>query len=105
MGVGQCVGHFPDDADGVGYRKLPFAAETVGQRLAFDIRPDVVPQALRLAAVVERQNVGMMELGDDPDFPGNRSAPRAAASSGRRTLTATLRSCLRPPDPSSRSRR
>jgi hypothetical protein len=59
VGVRQRVGDLAEHAHGVGDRQRAFAPDAVPQRLAFDERHDVEQQALGLARIVERQDVGM----------------------------------------------
>ena len=73
------------------------AIEPVAQRLSLDVRHHVdTASPFTLARVEQREDVRMVELRGELDLhAGNRSAPSEAASSGRRTLIATRRSCFR----------
>ena len=93
--VVQGTGDFGGDPQRIGDRQLLLPAQPLAQRLAFDVRHDVEEEAVGLAGIEERQDVRMMEVRGGLISLRKRSAPMTAASSGRRTLTATLRSCLR----------
>ena len=49
-------------------RQLAVAVELRPQRLALDVRHDVVEEAVGLARVMQRQDVGMIEAGGDLDL-------------------------------------
>jgi hypothetical protein len=72
--------HLRSDLDRLVHGQLPLDRKFVAQRLALDVGHHVEEETTCLARVVEREDV--------------RVAPKTAASSGWRTLTATLRSCL-----------
>ena len=71
-----------------------FPLQSFTERLALHKWHDVVEEALGLARIEQGQDVGMVEPGGDLDLAKEALGP-SAASSGRRTLTATFRSCLR----------
>jgi hypothetical protein len=48
--------------------QLPVAAQACAERLALDVRHHVVQQAVRLAGVVEREDVRVAEVGRDLDL-------------------------------------
>ncbi len=86
--------------------------ELGAQRFAFYEEHDIEQQPAGFARVEQRQQVRMLQVRRDFDFGEKRSTPRTALSSGRRTLSATCRSCLTsrarntvaiPPAPTSRS--
>jgi hypothetical protein len=92
----------------------PLALEPGAERLALDVRHHPAEEAAGLAGVEERDDVGVLEAGGGADLGQEAVRAEGAASSGRRTLTATGRSCLRsrtsqtaaiPPAPSSCSSR
>ena len=68
VGVGQRLGGLARDPHGVVDGELLLAVEPVAQRLALDERHHVVEEAARLARVVEAEDVGVLELGGEPDL-------------------------------------
>ena len=68
VGIGQRVGHVLEDADDVADGELAFVRQAVGERFPLDERHHVVEKAPGLAGVVERQDVGVLELGDELDL-------------------------------------
>ncbi len=58
----------PRDADRVVHRQLFVALEQVAQRFALHVGHDEVEESVRLAGVVQRQDVGMLETGDRFDL-------------------------------------
>ncbi len=56
------------DAHRVGDGELPLAGEPVPQRLTLDVGHDVEDRSPGLAGVVERQDVGMLEIGGGLDL-------------------------------------
>jgi hypothetical protein len=68
VGVTQRVGHLTRNLQGVGDGQLPLAVEPLAQRLALDIRHDVVDQAVHLVGVVERQDVRVVQPSGDLDL-------------------------------------
>ena len=65
--VGQRVRHFPGDSDRLdGELALPL--EPLAKGLALDIGHHVVEEPGRLARVVQRQDVGVLEVGGDLHF-------------------------------------
>ena len=71
------------------------ASRAVAQRLALDKGHDVEQEGVGLARVEQREDVRMLEIGGELDLGQEPSAPITAASPGRRSLRATLRSCRR----------
>ena len=112
VGVVERSGHLGGDPHRLGDGQLLLPSQPVTERLPLHEWHHVVDGAVDLPGVVQRQDVRMLQIGGGLDLARNRSAPITAASSGRRTLMATFRSCLRswarytvamPPCPSSRS--
>ena len=68
VGVVERVGHFGGDADRVVHRQLLLAAEPVADRFPLHVRHHVEEEAVRLAAVEERQDVRVLEIGGDLDL-------------------------------------
>ena len=66
--VAQRVGHFARDLQGVADRELAFAVEALAQRLALDVRHDVVHQPVGLVRVVQRQDVRVVQPSGDLDL-------------------------------------
>ena len=60
--------HLGRDTHRVGQRKRSLAHEASAERVAADERHYIIEERRRLAGVVERQNVGVLELGDELDF-------------------------------------
>jgi hypothetical protein len=77
------------------YRELWLPGEPVAQRFAFDVGHGIVEDFSRCPGIEEAENVGVLEASREPDFLEERSAPSTPATSGRSTLSATCRSCLR----------
>ena len=61
MGVVQRIGRLAGEPERPAERDAPLGDEQVAQGAAFDVRGDVIKEAVRLARVVQRQQVGMME--------------------------------------------
>jgi len=68
MGVVQRPGDGPGEFDGVVNGELFFTIELGSQRLALDVRHDVVEESRRFTRIVQRQNVGVLQVGGDFDF-------------------------------------
>lgn len=64
----QRLCHVPGDAHRVGYRKLVLARQAIAERFTFDEGHHVVQQIVAGAGVVERQDMGVRQLGGDLDF-------------------------------------
>jgi hypothetical protein len=61
-------GHLAGQLDGLFDAQLRFAVELPPERLALDVGHDVEQQPVGLARVVQRQDVGVGELGRDADL-------------------------------------
>ena len=61
MGVGERVHHLAQDPDGLGHRQLAFAGELGPERLALDVRHDVVEEVARGAGGEQRHDVGVLQ--------------------------------------------
>ena len=70
------------------------AVEPFAKGLALDVRHGEPELAGGLARVVDRQDVGVLEPGGEPDLALEALGPERRGSSGCRTLRATGRSCL-----------
>ena len=68
VGVLQRLGRLAGELERVVDGELLLPVEPVAQRLALDERHDVVEQAVGLARVVEAEDVGVLEVGGDPDL-------------------------------------
>ena len=96
VGVTQRVRHLAGYLKRVVQGELLFTIEPVAERLALDIGHNVIEESLRLARVVQRQDVRMGESRRGLDLPQEPlGAEYRAANSGFRTLMATWRWCLR----------
>jgi hypothetical protein len=69
VGVGQRLRRFAGDPDGLVDGKLLLAVEPGAERLALHERHDVVQEPVGLARVVEAEDVGVLEVGREPDLP------------------------------------
>ena len=77
VGVAERVGDLAGDLHRIAHRELAFAVQPLGERLALDIRHDVVEEPAGLAGVVHRQDVRVVELGGDLDLAQEAVGPRA----------------------------
>ena len=68
VGVVECGRHLGRDLDCIVHRQLLLAADPVTHRLPFDVRHHVEEKAIGLSAVVQRQDVRMLEVGGRLDF-------------------------------------
>ncbi len=59
----ECTGHLGSDADRVGNGKLVFPTDPVADRHALDVGHDIKDEAIGLAAVEEREDMGMLQIG------------------------------------------
>ena len=66
--VVQGGGHLARDPHRVGHRQLLLPVHPVADGLAFDVRHDVEEEAVGLAAVEERQDVRVLEVGGGGDL-------------------------------------
>jgi hypothetical protein len=66
--VGQRVRYLDQDPDGVVDRQLAPVGEPGPERLTLDVRHDVVEEPARFTRVVQREDVGMLELGRELDL-------------------------------------
>ncbi len=62
------VGHFADDAHRLSHRQLDLLFDALSQRVALDVGHDVVEEAVGLARVVQREDMGVGQVGGDFDF-------------------------------------
>src|SRR3989442_10101628 len=79
VGVAQRARHFSSDPERLVERQLALPLEAFPEGFALGVRHHVVEEALGLAGVVERQDVGMVEPGGGFDFA--KKALRAERSS------------------------
>ena len=86
VGVAEGVGHFARDLHGVLDRQLLLALQPGAEGLARHQRHHVVEEAVGLAAVEERENVGVLEPGGGPDFREESLAPEGGAQVGMEDL-------------------
>ena len=68
MRMRERVHHLAQNPHGVVHRELAVLGEPLPQGLAFHVRHDVIEEALCLARVQEREDVGMLQLGGDFDL-------------------------------------
>ena len=57
-----------DQPDDIVHRQFAFALEPGPQGLAFDVRHDVIQEPVRFAGIEQRQQVGVLQVGGDPDL-------------------------------------
>ena len=60
---GKSIGNLAEDANCVRNRKLTLTTNSVAQRLPLDVWHYVIQEALRLAGVVQWEDVGVLQLG------------------------------------------
>ena len=84
--IAQGVCHFTDDRDGMFDRELLFPIQPLTQRLPRHVRHDIVEEAVRLARVVQRQDVGMTETGGGFDLPEKPLPPEGGGELRRQHL-------------------
>src|SRR5207302_1651988 len=92
--VVQRVRHLPRDPQGVLERQSLVATQPITQRLALDVRHDVVENARRFPGVVHGENVGVIERGCDLDLP-----QEALGAEPRGEALVLLFTHTAPPDP------
>ena len=68
VGVLQRLGDLAGELDGILERELALPVEPGTQRLALDERHDVIEESPGLARVVQRKNVGVLEIGGELDL-------------------------------------
>ena len=68
VGVGERLGDVAEEPHRVGDRQLAAPGQPVAERLALDVRHDVVEEAVGLARVEQRQDVGVLQAGGDLDL-------------------------------------
>jgi len=68
VGVGQRVGDVPQDANRLGDGELALPGQPHPERRPLDVGHDVVEETVGDAGVVQRKDVGVLEVGDDGDF-------------------------------------
>jgi hypothetical protein len=80
--VTQRRGDFAGDPQGVVERELALPVQPGAQRLALDVGHDVEQEPVRLARVVERQDVGMIEMGRELDLTEKALGPQRSGDLG-----------------------
>ena len=68
VGVVQRFGRLPHDPEGVLDGELVLPDQPVAERLPLDERHDIVKEAVGHPRVVQAEDVGVLELGGDPDL-------------------------------------
>ena len=68
VGVPQGIGDFPGHPHRLVDRELLVAGQPVAQRFALDERHHVKHGAVHLARIVEREDVGVLQVGGGPDL-------------------------------------
>jgi hypothetical protein len=84
--MGQRVGHLARDAERLVHGQLPLPPQAVAERLALDIRHDVVEEPIRLARIVERHDVRVPQPCRDPDLPQEPLGPERRRQLGPQHL-------------------
>ncbi len=84
--ITQSIGDLAGDLQGIGQRKLWLPLQPLSQRFAFNVRHDIVDHPIRLTGVVQRQKVGMLQLGGKP----NLAKKSLGAEDGRYLVTGHL---------------
>jgi hypothetical protein len=82
MGILQCPGHLPDDPDRLVHRQLLLAGEPLAERLAADQRHDIEEDTVSGARIVQRQDMGMLQVGGDLDLPEEPLRPQHGGEFG-----------------------
>ena len=77
VGVVEGLRSLAREPERVRQREPPLLVEQVAERAALDVGRDVVQEARRLAGVIERQEMGMVEPGGKPDLPEEALRGRA----------------------------
>jgi hypothetical protein len=95
VGVVERIGDLRRDPDGFLDPDLGFPVELLSEGLTLDEGHDVKGEAVGGARLEEGEDVGVLERDRRLDLLDEALGPCTAASSGLRTLRATLRSCLR----------
>ena len=110
--VGQRFRRLPGDSDRLRQGESMLPLEPLAKGLALDIGHHVVEEALRLARVVQGQDVGVLEVGGDLHFVDEALYADRGGQVPPEDLDATWRPCRRsrarytsaiPPSPSLRS--
>ena len=86
MSVAQRTRDLVEDLERVVDRQPDLAVESVSQGLAIDARHHVVQQAIRFARVVQRENVGMLQMGGDVDLLEEPFGPERRRQVGAKQL-------------------
>jgi len=78
--------------DGAGSRNIdvPLAIDPVAQRLACDVGHHIVEERLDVSGVVERENVRMLQAGEEPDLANEAKFPRLGCGIGVQNLERNL---------------
>ena len=90
MGVVQGGQDLAGDVERDFERELAFLIQPCAERFTLDVRHDVVEQravvGLERAAVVQREDVGVLQAGGDADFPEEAVAPDGRCQFGPQDL-------------------
>ena len=86
VGKGERVGDFARDLQCLVERQLLLPVEPVAQRFALDEGHDEVDEAVGLARIVQRQDVGMMQPGGDVDLEQKPLRPHRRRQLGTQHL-------------------
>ncbi len=84
--IGQRIGHLARDAERLVHGQLPLPPQAVAERLALDIRHHVVEEPVRLARIVEREDVRVPQPRRDPDLPQETLGPERSRQLGPQHL-------------------
>ena len=68
VGVAQRVRHLAGDRERLVEWELPLTPQATAQRLAFDVRHDVIEETGCLARIVQRKDMGVLQLSRQPDL-------------------------------------
>ena len=95
MREGERVGDFHQQPHRLVHRQLALARDPVPERLALDVRHDVVEETFGLAGVEQRQDMRVLQPGRDPDFTGEALRAQGRGELGPEHLDGHLALVLR----------
>ena len=87
---GERIGHVAEDANCFRHGELTLLRQLLPERQPLDVRHDVVEEALRLSRVVHRQDVGVLEVGGNPDLLQKPLGPQRGGQLGSEHLERDL---------------
>ncbi len=86
MGVGQRVGDVVQDPDHFAWRELHALVQGMTQRFSLDVRHREVQQVARRPGRVQRNDMGMLQLGRELDLPPKPLTAHPRGELGRQHL-------------------